>query len=917
MPESTENCWIVGIGASAGGVTALQTFFRAVPANPSLCFVIIQHFQAGESNSLTQLLTNWSALSARSVRPIIGGDQPKRNHIYVADSDYVSTLEKGLFCVRPAQDGRRRPGIDTIDAFFESLAEDRREQALAVLLSGTGADGAAGAICVKQAGGTVFVQDPSTALYASMPRAAIECGAFDFVLSIGAIARQLSVHASSASTRSGYAGLWGTTSQALNRISEMVRLHACIDLSYYKPTPLLWRIQQRMSFRRVESLEDYEQLLKDEAAEIESLMRNLPIHVTEFFRDPDAWSALSSQAIVPLLHQNNTGDPLRAWTPACASGEEAYTVAMLLSERSEASSKPIDFRVYASDASQEIIARASRGVFSGQALDNVTPEHLSRFFYFADGKYHVKRALREKMVFAPQDLLLDPPFANLDLVTCRNLLIYLHPDAGQHVLRVLNSALRLGGYLLLGQGEPLLPRQQGFEPVSDFWNIYRKTGSAGDIGDFFRRRRTRYFAPATVLNAHRSTVEHIKSPSALVDDELRILRLYGDTSNLLRLPAGQPSDRLNELIKPEFVESLTQAANLALVKRQPVAVSGLYDRDSKDVSWCMRLTPMQVPANGVPRRLLVSFIRAQDETCSDPETNRACPQEGLHAPVVKNWDELMRVSHDELQASREEMKALNKELEAANAQLNKVNLQLEDNIDELEMQSGVMSSGEVMTLFLDQELRIRWYTPATTALFPFIDADIGRSITDIAARFDDEFFVDDVRGVIQNHRMSEAEMNTRDGSWFLRRIRPYLASASPIGVAVTFTDITTLKKTEESLRASEELLRVFISATNDIVYRMSPDWTEMRQLHGRELIADTISPSPTWLNTYIHPDDQQHVMAEIRRAIDAKGVFALKHRVIRLDGSLGWTFSRAVPILNKHGNIVEWFGAASEVIGPQ
>lgn len=421
---------IVGVGASAGGITALKSLLLDVSAKPNFALVLLQHFQPGQSSHLTDLVSTWTSMPTCEATE---GLRPVCNSVYVAKPDEVLTIEQGIFRTKPAEGGARRAGIDTIDSFFESLATDYGPQAIAVVLSGTGTDGTAGAISIKQAGGIVIVQAPLTAMYQEMPIGVIACGAADYILPVGAISKQLVECASPSYVRPASSTSWAAgVTKSLDAIVGMIGRQAGFDYSDYKATPLLWRIRQRMDARRVDTFEDYETLLRGDPAELEALINGIPIHVTEFFHDPEAWDILGCDVLRPLIEDCPAHTPIRVWTPACATGEEAYSVAMLLSEYASAAQKPIDFRVFATDVSPEIVARASRGLFSETALRSVPPERRSRFFYQIDNTaYCVKKVLREKMVFAPQNLLADPPFSGLDLVTCRNLMIYLQTDAAK------------------------------------------------------------------------------------------------------------------------------------------------------------------------------------------------------------------------------------------------------------------------------------------------------------------------------------------------------------------------------------------------------------------------------------------------------------------------------------------------------
>lgn len=796
---------VVGIGSSAGGIAALQTLFKGMPAKPNLAFVVMQHLTPDQPSQLAALLASWTAVP---VHEACEGMRLACDRIFVAPPGHALALEDGVFATRALERAGARAGIDTIDAFLESLAADCGPRAVAVVLSGTGADGAAGAVRVKQAGGMLMVQEPVTAMHDAMPRAAIATGAADHILPLPALARELLACAAPGYVRSATAASWADdVTRALDSIVDMIRANAGFDLSGYKTAPVLWRIQRRMELRRVPLLRDYEALLHDDPVELETLIRGIPIHVTEFFRNPEAWGPLRENVVPRLLDEAGDG-PVRAWTPACATGEEAYSLAMLLAEEGEAAGRPASFQIFATDVAADVVARAGRGIFKPAAVKALSAQRRHRFFYAADGAFRVKRVLRERMVFAPQDLLADPPFADLDLVTCRNLLIYLEPDAARRVIHMLHASLRMGGCLFLGKGEALSPKQRGFEEVGPATRIYRKIGPAADTGIAFPRRPSRPPAGRRSRRAvdapvHEAAAAQPDVPALLVDDQFQIIRLYGETRPFLRFRPGTPTLNLLDLLTPSIGVPLETAARQALADRRAVAADGLADPLTGALTLGVRVTPLDT-SDDLGSRLLVSFIRGGSAHDANPPSDD-----------TTEWSEALRISREELEASREELQAVNEELRASNDQLNlavddlaAANAQLLGKIDELETQSNVLSSGAVMALFLDHELRVRWFTRGVGAFFPLTAADAGRRITDFAPRFGDRAFLDDVRAVMAEDEPREAEVATTEDRWFLRRIGPYRAPSGVMaGVAVTFTDISERNRVEAALRESERTLR--------------------------------------------------------------------------------------------------------------
>lgn len=798
-PRELPRVRIAAIGASAGGITATQELLRHLPAKVDFALVIVQHLPPGQPSRLAQVVQAWTPLP---VEVAADGVAPQPGHIYIPLSEHLLAIEDGVFRTRPLVGGGRRPGLDSIDTFLESLAAHNGRDAIAVVLSGTGSDGALGALVVRQAGGLVLVQDPVTALHDGMPKAAIACGAADRVLPLAGIAADLAGYVPGA-RMPGDGAPHGVTEVArtLEAIIAMIRQHAGFDLSGYKPTPLIWRIQQRMAARGTAQFAGYEALLREDPGELEALVRGMPIHVTEFFRDAEAWAVLAGDVVAPLARGRAAGETIRAWSAACASGEEAYSLAMTLAEQVEAAGTGCDFRVFATDAAPEIVMRASRGTFPERALKGLSRERKERFFHPVEGGCRIRRALRDRMVFAPQDLLLDPPFTELDLIGCRNLLIYLEPAAARRVLYLLHSALRMGGHLFLGGAEPLPVGTHGFEAVSSRWHIYRKVGAMPRDGITFPTRPPRSRdANAVESAAHRAAIEHGELPSVMVDSHGRILRVYGDAGDYLRIPPGQPTHDLLEVCHPSLAPHVRAATARARREGRYVGVQGLPDPRSGEFSLGLRVTPLQ-PAAGDGPRMLVSFVP------HGPRPEAAAAPASLAPMAAAASTEELDASREELQALNEELKASNEQLNLSNEGLNGANVQLHDKIGELEMQGRVLSSGAVATLFIDEEKRVRWFTPAVTELFPLTPGDRGRPLGDIVQRFDDPAFFSDVEAVMRTGEPREAEVRTGSGRWYLRRIRPFVTAADVItGVAANFVDVTDRKAVEQALRATERRL---------------------------------------------------------------------------------------------------------------
>lgn len=914
---------VVGIGASAGGIIAMRNLFKTLPQRTGLAFVVVQHLPPEHPSQLADLLGKSTALP---VCEAVDGMKVEHDHIYTIPPGAGLTLEKGRLRCRPFCAGHT--GIDSIDTFFESLAAERGRQAIAVALSGTGSDGAAGAIRIKQSGGIVFVQNPLTAQHDGLPRAVIATGTASHILPVEAIARELVACAAPASVQPvPERAEKEDSAPSLDKILTLIRRQADIDLSGYKFKPLFWQIQQRMKIRRIEHYDDYEDLLHDDPAELEALIRDIPIHVTEFFRDAEAWDVLRREVIAPLILKQAGERAIRAWTPACSSGEEAYSVAMLLAEQAGQRDKPADFQIFATDASFEIVNRASRGQYSSAAIEAMPSERKARFFYPVDSAYRVKKSLREKIVFSPQHLLADPPFSDLDLITCRNLLIYLEPSAQQELLSMLHASLRMGGCLFLGSGESLSSKQQGFEVISSRWRIYRKTGPAADIRIKFPKR-LKHFKPSAAMveeRAHWAVLEKFDLPSVLIDDQFNILRVYGDTTAFLRLPPGRPTLNLMQVAQPALVTNLWIAADRALAQYRAVNVGGLRDNEAGDFSLRMRLTPIHSGEGGGTPRLLISFLRSSLSADLALTTGRrTVPAKGSSAAEgFEGWSDAFQLFIEELEASRQELQALNEELRTVNDQLNisneevnDVNAQLHAKIQELETQSHVLSSGAVMTLFLDKDLRVRWFTPAVSELFPLMPSDTGRQITELVPRFVDPHFIDDVKTVMRGGEPLEDEVRNVESRWYLRRIGPFRTDNETItGVAITFTDITQRKQAEEQLRQGERRFRQVVESLPQLVWTcqpegpcdyLSPQWVNYTGIPESQQLGYG------WLEP-LHPDDRQRTVEHWQATVGAGDHFSIEFRIRRHDGIYRWFHTLAVPLRDETGHIVKWFGSNTDI----
>ncbi len=830
---------VVGIGASAGGIEALSRFFDAMPADSGCAFVVVLHLDPKRESELA------SILSARTTMPVVQVEDGMRlaaNCVYVIAPDTDLKVSNGGLHVSTPTDprGQRHP----VDVLFSSLAADQHERAVAIVLSGTGRNGTEGLRDIRAEGGISLVQSPETAKFDGMPRSAIVADLADHVLAPEKMPEALLAFMShgyvkaptevEATMRDGRA--------TLDQLLEFLRVRGGHDFRSYKDSTLRRRVHRRLGLRNIETLDEYIDELRTNSNEVNTLVGDLMISVTGFFRDVGAWKALAKLVIAPMVAARETGASIRIWAPACSTGEEAYSLAMLVAEHAEAAGKHFDLKVFATDVQETNLRKARDGIYPAAALTVFQASRLTRFFQKLDGSYQVSKGLRDMVVFARQNLLRDPPFSRLDLVSCRNLLIYLEPDAQQRVIALCHFALRQGGHLFLGNAETIGRHEDLFETVSKKWRIYRRLGpTRHDLieyplpSDRSEQRATEHQprlahepgASAAEL-ARRALLERFAPASVLIDQKGRVLYFHGKTGDYLENPSGEPTRDLLTMARAGLTARLRAAIREASEGNRTVTVTSRVREGATDRSVMMTVMPLPVsPQSGF---LLVSFApdapqpdpaaEAMREEPGDNASGEHALQEELKATraelqrtieyqetineELKAANEEATSMNEELQSTNEELETSKEELQSFNEELNTVNSQLQHKIGELETTTNdlnnLLAGSDVATLFLDEKLRIRWFAPATKELFDFVASDIGRPIAHLARKFADENLLLDVETVLARLVAIEVEVLSDAGRWYARRVLPYRTQDNRIaGVIVTFTDITDRKRAADAI----------------------------------------------------------------------------------------------------------------------
>ena len=837
--DSRSNFPVVGIGCSAGGLEALEQFFDHVPAPPGMAFVVVQHLDPSHTSALPELLAGHTAMPVREARE---GMTLECDCVYVIPPNTDLALLHGrLHLLEPISPrGLRLP----IDFFLRSLAEDCKERAVGVVLSGMGSDGVFGLRAIKENAGLTLVQEPATAQADSMPRSAIEAGVADIVAAPDAMPARIAdtlrypsrEHAAAAPAKLDIVS-------ALDKIIVLLRERSGNDFSLYKSNTLHRRIERRMAVHQVAQIDEYVRLLRSNPAELDLLFKELLIGVTNFFRDPDVWAALRSEALPALLARYPGGKALRAWVAACSTGEEAYSLAITFREVM-AQLKPearFTLQIYATDLDPDAIEQARKGFYPDNIAADVSPERLARHFVPEEGGgYRISKDIREMVVFATQNVISDPPFTKLDILTCRNLLIYFGAQLQKTLLPLFHYALNPGGLLLLGSAETVGSYAHMFSSLNSKARLYGRLEEAMPVTDlnFPGRMHASVAAPGELPRHDLSDnlaaltdqlIQQNFAPAAvLVNGEGDILYISGRTGKYLEPAAGKTNMNLHAMAREGLREALVGVIFKVLKEPQRPLVLKNLKVGSNGGTQIVDVTVQAIDKPDLLRgRVIVVFrdvpappARRRSNTPVLPETHSALLQElqqtrealqitheEMQTTVeeLKSSNEELQSTNEELQSTNEELTTSKEELQSLNEELQTVNAELQSKVDDLTWvrndMSNLLNSTEIATVFLDNEMRLRRFTTHSTKLFKLIPGDVGRPLSHVVTDLDYPQLKDDAIEVLRTLVYQEKVLTTHDGRWYRVRIMPYRTQDNVIdGVVITFIDVTEIKQLEAALR---------------------------------------------------------------------------------------------------------------------
>lgn len=908
---------LIALGASAGGLEALKQFFENVPEECPHTFVVIQHLSPDYKSLMAELLAKNTELpiaAAKHEMKILAG------HIYLIPPGKNMTVNNGFLKLTDKPTGHRLNL--PIDIFFQSLAKERGEEAVGVILSGSGSDGTIGSRAIKEAGGMILVQRPEEAKFDGMPKSAIQTGLVDYVLPVDQIPGELLDILDQPTDRREAQARIQKDEQTLHRVLSQVEATTTLDFSTYRRPTLARRIERRMGVNRCQTLDDYLQYIYDNPSESEVLSREFLIGVTRFFRDAEVWETLAEKVIVDLVREKaEKGEALRVWCAGCSTGEEVYTLAMLLREEIERQDVLVDVKIFATDVQREPLDMASAGSFKASVVQDLDPERLAKWFTpQGDDSYVVAKVLRNMVVFTAHNLLRDPPFKNIDIVVCRNLLIYLNQESHRKVLRLLHFSLRLHGILLMGSSEMPSDRQHVLQEVDRKARIFRNLEEARTLeADMLfdsrlatrnpqfstTRRRLLDFRMAEVMNE--ALCEELEIATLYIDDRFNILNAVGRVRRFLELPEKGFSVNLQSMLPRSASVVVSTAVRKARQGNQAVFKENLPMKLPSGETELLKLLvrPFELEASsGGASHYMLAFFKPPAASVSQPlpevhnfkpaefeskliqslEDELNTTQENLQSTIeeVETTNEELQATNEELLASNEELQSTNEELQSVNEELHTVNSELQQRIEDLARLNSDMDnflkSSMIGTIFVGKSLRIRRFTAEINSLFDLNENDIGRSLSNFHSKIEEGAepkLIDLVKQVLAGETVPQREVRTKDDRLFLQQILPYNNQRDVLeGAIINFVEMTGIRKAEARADRSEALFQT--------IYEQSPVGFPMVDLDGtvtkvnpglclmfahleEELVGSNVLD-------WFHPNDKDEYLGNFEKMVANEGL---------------------------------------------
>ncbi|QYJ06708.1 chemotaxis protein CheB [Qipengyuania flava] len=900
---------VVAIGASAGGLEAVKEMLSAAPKDCGLAFVLIQHLDPHHESLMAELVGRSTSLT---VKQINDGDQVEPGCVFVIPPGKKLSIKAGRLQLEPfsAPRGLRRP----IDAFFTSLAETQGPNAACVVLSGTGADGSAGLRVIKEMGGVCVAQEPGTARYDGMPSAAIGTGLIDYSLAPEDIVPELSAYFQRRNERP-LKGEAAVVASNVDQLCEVLLDTVGHDFSSYKRTTLVRRIERRMQLLDIETAEEYLERVRGDEEECEALFRDLLIHVTAFFRDSAFFDMLRDHAINPLVQSMSLSDEIRVWVPGCSTGEEAYSIAMLFAEASEHRERKPMVQIFATDISEEMLRTAREARYPSSALLDIPERFREKYTIGLDGQFQITPRIRDMVRFSSHSLIKDPPFSRLDMISCRNLLIYMDDKLQGSLVPLMHYALKPGGFLFLGPSESLSRRDDLFVPIDQKARLFKRSerGVSYPIELPLRLkgrrpkpkpndRPLRQFETGSRSDLFASTVMERYAPaSVLLTPDGDLMASFGELSKYFKLSVGNNDQHVSSIARRGVREVLMPLLREVADKGERRA---LRDVEVTSEFGTQRFDLIADPLpDGTVTVVFIEVERFRQEL-KDYYSDKGEPDDRVFELEeelrltrfrLRSTVEELETANEELKSSNEEMMSMNEELQSANEELSTVNEELKNKVDELGVAhddlKNFLSSTNIALLVVDKELRIRAFTREAIKIFPLVESDRGRPLTDVAPRVGDLNIAAEAREVLRTGKVFEQLAVTQDTSeFYTARIVPYTMTGGSVeGVTMTFSNITALKALEGELRDKNDRLALALTIGRMGIWEYLPETGEVRLDDEEAKLFDLPADGELTLDDIvgrIHEDDRDMVTEALGRAVNEGELYDQQFRVRHEDGSI-------------------------------
>jgi two-component system, chemotaxis family, CheB/CheR fusion protein len=857
---------IVGIGASAGGLEAIELFLENVPENSGMAYIVVQHLDPTHKGMLPELLQRVSKMKVFQVKDRM---VVRPNCVYVIPPNKTMSIRKGvLHLFQPVQArGQRLP----IDFFLQSLADDRKELSVGLILSGMGSDGSLGLRAIKEKNGIVMVQDPESAKFDSMPRNAINSVPMDIVASPNELLRRLTEFLKHIPVLVSDAAIEIKDKSSLEKINLLLRTYTGNDFSLYKKNTMYRRIERRMNIHKIDKIASYVLFLNENPKEIEILFKELLIGVTSFFRDAAVWEKLKATVIPAIISKLEPGSILRAWVPGCSTGEEAYSLAIVFKEALEKINPHGGFslQIFATDLDNEAIDIARKGIFPASISEDVSEERLKRFFLKTSDGYFINTEIREKIVFAQHNVIMHPPFTKIDILSCRNLLIYMEPELQKKMIGLFYYSLSPTGIMILGSSETLGTQSHLFTSLDLKFKIFKRavTILTPEVIDFpvntFSRTKTEVIekevpsGPARNIQtlADQLLLQHYSPAGVLVNEHGDIIYISGRTGKYLEPAVGKANMNIFAMLREGLRSEFPVAFRKAILKKEPVVLhnirigaNGSYQTLNVHIQWLSKPEPLNgmlmiiftdldeiknTKLQALKEKKTLSNVRQLElekelkyarEKIQDTLEEMQSSQEELKSTneELQSTNEELQSTNEELMSSKEEMQSLNEELQTLNAELQS---KIEDFTNVNSDMKNLLNSTDIATLFLDKKLNIRRFTVQAVKIFKLIKSDIGRPFTDLVSDLIYPDLPADVLNVLKTLVYIKKQIPTKDRRWFSIRIMPYRTLDDRIdGVVITFFNISDLKEVEVKLHETEQMNRLLLNSASDIIIKLATNW---------------------------------------------------------------------------------------------